>query len=194
MDFLDVEDKPDTRFFCHSCKARHRPYLDERLKVIVSDSSLHNVFASEESSALAYEGDLVHVDYVAVRGGLIPELLQAFIYDYVDITPKRPLDVVLVGGYEDVLRGFARDFILRGMEEFARVVLGPNRDRGNTFAVATMMYPPRLCWFRYDGPEPYGYTNHKDKVDWINHKIDALNLSNSVFTYPGLHTYGTRTQ
>ena len=79
MDFLDVEDKPDTRFFCHSCKARHRPYLDERLKVIVSDSSLHNIFASEESSALAYEGDLVHVDYVAVRGGLIPELLQAFI-------------------------------------------------------------------------------------------------------------------
>ena len=194
MDFLDVEDKPDTRFFCHSCKARHRPYLDERLKVIVSDSSLHNIFASEESSALAYEGDLVHVDYVAVRGGLIPELLQAFIYDYVDITPKRPLDVVLVGGYEDVLRGYARDFILRGIEEFARVVLGPNRDRGNTFAVATMMYPPRLCWFRYDGPEPYGYTNHKDKVDWINHKIDALNLSNSVFTYPGLHTYGTRTQ
>ena len=194
MDILGVEEKPETRFFCHSCKSRHRPYLDERLKVIVSDSSLHNIFASEHPSALAYEGDLVHVDYVAIRGGLIPELLQAYKFDYVDITPKRPLDVVLVGGYEDVLRGYARDFILRGIEEFARTVLGPNKDSKNTFAVATMMYPPKLCWFRHDGPEPRGYTNHKEKVDWINNRIDALNLDNSVTKYPGLHTYGTRTE
>ena len=191
-DILGVEEKPDTRFYCLSCKSRHRPYLDERLKVIVSDSSLHNIFASEQPSALAYEGDLVHVDYVAVRGGLIPELLQAFKHDYVDITPKKPLDVVLVGGYEDVLRGYAREFILRGMEEFARTV----RACGNnsTFAVSTLMYPPKLCWFKYDGPEPYGFVNHKTKVDWINHEIDALNIRNSVLNYPAFHSYGTRTQ
>ena len=191
-DILGVEDKPESRFYCLSCKSRHRPYLDDRLKVIVSDSSLHNIFASEQPSALAYEGDLVHVDYVAVRGGLIPELLQAFKHDYVDLIPKKPLDVVLIGGYEDILRGYARDFILRGMEEFARTVYASSR--GSTFAVSTLMYPPRLCWFKHDGAEPHGFVNYKTKVDWINHEIDALNINNSVLNYPAFHSYGTRTQ
>ena len=29
--------------FCPSCKSRHRPYLDDRLNVVVSDSTMHDV-------------------------------------------------------------------------------------------------------------------------------------------------------
>ena len=190
-DILGINDTV-TPFYCPSCKSRHRAYTEDRIKVVVSDSTLHQFFAPLSPNAPEYEGDLVHVDYITIEGGLIPELLLAFKYDYVDVTPSKPLDVVLVAGCQDVAQGFAREFILRGMQEFAHTVLSSNREVRNTFAVASLAYPPSLCWFRDNGPVPYNYTNHKDKVDWLNHEIHNLNLDNNVPIYPGFHTYGLR--
>ena len=56
-----------------------------------------------------------------------------------------------------------------------------------------MMYPPQLAWFYDNGPEPYNYSNQKDKIDWLNARIHQLNLVNSVPMYPRFHTYGVRT-
>ena len=58
----------------------------------------------------------------------------------------KPIDVVLVAGYEDVRKGYARDYILRGMMELGNIVLSlknsTNPEIKNTFVVASMMYPP----------------------------------------------------
>ena len=65
---------------------------------------------------------------------------------------SKPIDVVLVAGYEDVRKGYDRDYILSGMMELGNIVLSlknsANSEKKNTFAVASMMYPPLLCWFR----------------------------------------------
>ena len=180
-------------FYCPSCKSRHRPYIDERIKVVVSDSTLHEFFAPSSHSLGMYEGDLIHVDYVTIANGTIAELLHAFKLDY--IVKRRPklLDVVLVAGYADVVKGHSREFILWGISTFADMVLMENgRRTGNTFTVASLMYPPRLCWFSDNGPIPYRYTNHLEKFDWLNAQIHALNAHNNSSSYPGLHSYGTR--
>ena len=195
-DILGVE-ASGRGFYCLSCKSRHRPYIYDRIKIVVSDSTLHQFYAPLTPSSPPYEGDLLHVDYVTIEGGLIPDLLQAFCQDYRDdgMLPK-PIDVVLVAGYEDVRKGYARDYILRGMMELGNIVLSlknsANPEIKNTFVVASMMYPPALCWFRDNGPEPHNYTNLKSKIDWLNGQIDDMNIRNGISGYPSFHTYGMR--
>ena len=193
MDILQVEDS-GVGFYCPSCKSRHRPYIDDRLKVVVSGSTLHNFFAPLDPNSPEYEGDLLHADYITINGGLLPDLHHAYIHDYVDIPPRKPVDVVVVAGYQEIMEGYARDSIMNQFREFSRTVLAPNQasETRHTFAIASLCYPPKLCWFRDDGPEPYQYTNQKEKVDWINSEIHQLNLANNIPVYPGFHTYGVR--
>ena len=138
----------------------------------------------------------MHVDYVTIAGGFIPDLFHAFRLDYELIAHTKPLDVVLVAGYSDLVHGYGRDFILKGYKEFTETVLNIGRQQNpntpNTVAVASLMYPPKLSWFSDNGPEPYGYQNQISKIDYINHKIHKLNIDNNAIYYPGFHSYGTR--
>ena len=44
------------------------------------------------------------------------------------------------------------------------------------------------------GDFPYeGYVNHKEKIDWLNEQIQALNASYHASYPPCLHTFGVRT-
>ena len=102
----------------------------------------------------------------------------------------------MVAGYADLVYGYSREYIMDGYKEFANSVITIGKehhpDTDNTVAIATLMYPPKLCWFRDNGPEPYNYRNEKEKIDELNHKIERLNIDNSVSIFPGFHSYGTR--
>ena len=54
------------RYLCPSCKSFHLPYpdLEDRVKIVVSDSTLHEFFAPPGSTGPTYAGDLMHVDYI----------------------------------------------------------------------------------------------------------------------------------
>ena len=83
---------------------KHKPYQnssDDRVKIMVSDI-LHQF-----SSIRGFKGDRFHVDYVTIQGGLIPDLLHAFRLDYSRFS--RPMDVVMVAGYADLLFGYGRE-------------------------------------------------------------------------------------
>ena len=178
-------------YYCPTCKSRHRPYIDDRLRVVVSDSTLHDFYTLADASYGSYEGDLLHTDYLTIKDGTIPDLLLAFKQEYAH--PLKSLDVVVVAGYADIAQHFSREFILQGLNEFAEFVL--RLDQGaapSTFAVSSLMYPPRYCWFSENGPVPYRYHNFVEKFDWLNAKIHELNLNNNVPAYPCFHTYGTR--
>ena len=181
---------------CPSCMSRHLPYPGDRIKVVVSDSTLHEFFAPTGYTGRAYEGDTTHVDYVTIENAFIHELLHAFRLDFELLQHNKPLDVVLVAGYADLLRGHSRDFIYDGFREFTNSVIGIGEkhhpETKNTVAISSLMYPPKIAWFRDDGPEPYNYHNQKEKIHWLNYKIDQLNHTNSVPKYPGFHTYGVR--
>ena len=183
-------------YLCPSCKSRHRPYTEDRIKLVVGDSTVHEFFAPKGYTASHYKGDLVHVDYLTIEGGYIHELLDVFRLEYEHHKQAKPLDVVLVAGYADLLRGYGRDFIYDGFRHFTERVLAVGAKIAphskSTVAIASMMYPPKLAWFRDNGPEPLNYHNQREKIDWLNGKIDKINLNNAVPYYPGLHTYGIR--
>ena len=183
-------------YLCPSCKSRHRPYTDDRIKLVVGDSTIHEFFAPKGHTTSHYEGDLVHVDYITIKGAFIHQLIHAFRVEYDQLQQAKPLDVVLVGGYADLLSGHSREFIFEGFRYFSERVLALGAKLAphsrSTVAIASLMYPPKLAWFSDNGPEPYNYRNQKEKINWLNRKIDQLNRDNSVPIYPGFHTYGIR--
>ena len=156
----------------------------------MSDSSLHHFFAPPDFTASHYEGDLVHADYVTIAKATVPDLYHAFRLDYELHRNTRPHDVVVVAGYEDLVQGYAREYILDGFKTFANMVKTMNQE--NTVAIATLMYPPKLAWLPDDGPEPYRYNNIYEKINWLNKEIHEINKKNNVPFYPGFHFYGTR--
>ena len=114
--------------------------------------------------------------------------------DYVEKFPAKPLDVTVVAGYNDLVKGHTRDFILEKLYNLADLVLDAESGLDkNTIAIATLMYPLQLAWFSHNGRIPYPeYVNQKEKIDWINQEIKILNVRNDAFVYPGFHTYGVR--
>ena len=150
------------------------------MKVVVSDSSLHHFFAPPDFTASHYEGDLVHADYVTIANATVPDLYHAFRLDYELHRNTRPHDVVVVAGYEDLVQGYAREYILDGFKTFANMVKTMNQE--NT----------KLSWLPDDGPEPYRYNNISEKINWLNKEIHEINKKNNVPFYPGFAFYGTR--
>ena len=133
-------------YFCPSCKDRHSAYPFERLKVVVSDSTLHQFYAPPGNIVSEYEGDLLHSDYVTISGAYIEDLYHAFRLDYEVTGQRRPLDVVMVAGYNDLVRGHSREFMMDGYRQFTKVAMdiGSQAHPGvcNTVAISTLMFPP----------------------------------------------------
>ena len=104
------------------------------------------------------------------------------------------MDIFIVAGYNDLVRNHGRDFILDTIKNFCEYVLQlPNEDNSvNTVAVGTLLYPPQLSWFVDNGPEPEHYTNQKEKINWINGKIDQLNIEHGIANCLGVHKHGIR--
>ena len=188
-----AENKTDP-YLCPSCKSLHPPYQGERVKVVVSDSTLHEFFAASPSlGAQLYPGDQLHADYITIPGADITTLKNAFRYDYVDKFLGYPLDVCLVAGYNEG-RKYSREQILHDIKRFSSLVIDAQSGLSpNTFAIASLMYPPQLAWFPDNGEFPFpAYQNQLEKIDWINQKIHELNILNQVPMYPRFHTYGVR--
>ena len=185
-------------YLCPSCKSRHGSYPEDRVKIVVSDSTLHQFFAPPNyEDKPPYKGDTMHTDYITVPGGCIDELYNAFRLDQKLLPAAKPLDVVLVMGYNDLVKGHSRQFIMDCFEVFSELVLRLAKqnhpDIPNTLAIASIMYAPQLSWFPDNGPEPLNYQNQMEKIDWLNARIHELNLKNSCPSYPRFHTYGVRT-
>ena len=163
---------------------------------MVSDFTLHEFFAPPGNTGATYEGDIMHTDYITIPDAPLPDLLHAFRLDY-ELTPRpKPLDVVLVAGYVDMMRGFDKEYIVRGYRKFSETVLSlPNKDpeAKNCFTIASLMYPPSQCWLPDNGPTPFRYDNKLEKFDWLNQEIKAINDENGSVPYPGFHSYGIRT-
>ena len=144
------------------------------------------------------------MDYLTIAGANIKALTNAFRIEYMieqNGRPEtiRPMDVVVVAGYDDLVDGHARDYIVEKLHIFADLVMHRTREekldrhRGNTIAISSLMYPPQLAWFPDNGPEPYeGYTNNRAKIDWLNGEISDLNLAYNSLNPPRFHTYGLR--
>ena len=190
---LGIEDSLAGRYLCPSCKSHHSPYPNERTKIVISDSTLHNFFAPPVgTSKVLYKGDILHADYVTISGATLETLFQAFKLDYGK--HNKAMDVYVVAGYNDLVKNYGREFILAIIRRFVEFVKKlPNDDNSeNTVTIGPFLYPPQLAWFQDNGPEPPHYTNQKEKLDWLNAKIADLNIENGMGKYVGTHKFGMR--
>ena len=122
-ELLGVENTK-TEYLCPSCKCKHIPYPDERVKIVLSDSTLHQFFAPPVSPGSQYVGDMMHVDYITIKEAYIQDLIQAFRLDYELLEHPKPLDVVVVAGYHDLQDKHSRAFIMEGFEHLIKLVQG----------------------------------------------------------------------
>ena len=191
---LGVEFSLSGSYSCPSCKSRHSPYPTERTKVVISDSTLHNFFDPPTHTDTSYEGDTQHVDYLTIAGATLETLFHAFKLEYSHHV--YPIDVFIIAGYNDLVKNHGRDSIIEMIQRFGDYVrqlkYEDNSPNSNTVTIGTLLYPPQLAWFADDGPEPANYINQKEKIDWINAKIDKINNENGMKFYVGVHKYGTR--
>ena len=185
----------DIRSYCPSCKSGHLPYPYERVKLIVSDDTLHMFFAPPGHIAEnQYNGDLVHVDYLKIQGADIETLTEAFNIEYNSRVNTRPLDVVLIAGYNDIDKGYSRGEIMQRFREFSdAVIAAAPENASNTVTISDLMYPPKFTWFFDDGPIPRNHRgNLLTKMEWLNEAILSLNLDNWVTEFHRLRKYGIR--
>lgn len=190
---LKVE-KSKTSYFCPSCKREHLPYPTPRIKIIVSDSTLHNWFdPPDHLAAKQVEGDFMHVEYITIPGADIKTLTNAFRLDYIARAHQQPLDVVLVAGYNDLIAGSTKHDIETRYKDFSIAVKNAGPANQNTVVIGDLMYVPKLSWFLDNGPLPVDHQgNIIDKIYWLNQAILSLNLDNGITEYHRLYKYGIR--
>lgn len=180
-------------YLCPSCICYHSPYPTDRIKVVACASTMHKFFSPPGNIGHnLYSGDIIHQEYVTVPGATIDIITNAVKYDFVD-TVKKPMDAILISGYNDIIKGHSKERIIRSMDNFAKMIYNQSIRgvRPNTCAIATMMYPPKLTWFDDNNvPQPQGHRNQTGKIDWINNEIHYINMANGVPEYPRIHTYG----
>ena len=187
-------------FMCPSCMLAHQPYPGSRLKIVVSDSMLHEFFAPrDDTESKQYTGDSMHIDYLTIDGADIRTLTYAFRHEYMTMKIDRPMDVMFVGGYTDLARGYDREYIIEKLHRFAHLVMKTTRDKklpreaGDSVAIGTLTYPPQLAWMPDNGHFPYqGYRNNLEKIDWLNSRIKQLNSDYHSLNPPCFHPYGFR--
>ena len=94
----------DAEFNCPSCKAIHPgPNESARLRILVTNGILHQYYVPVDRAGNLYPGDSLHIDQVSIPGGTLKELETAFWAEYSQET--RGMDVVLVAGHDDIVRG-----------------------------------------------------------------------------------------
>ena len=104
------------------------------------------------------------------------------------------MDIFVVAGYNDLVKGYNREFIWWHIEQFCKYVKELQNCPGstNTIVIGTLLYPPQLAWFPDNGAEPENYSNQSGKINWLNKAIDELNVANGKPDVLGIHKYGMR--
>ena len=57
---------------------------------------------------------MIHVDYLTIPEACIEDLVLAFKLEYEQLDHHKPLDVLIVVGYNDLLQNQSRQFIMEG--------------------------------------------------------------------------------
>ena len=156
---------------CTTCSTVMHPVkMGHRIPVVITSSVLANWQGRNRGSPGAYEGDPVHLDYITIPGATIEQLQHSFEVQYRGI--NQPLDVILIAGYNNILRYESLETILNRYSVFKKHVINMSCAGGrmNSFAIATLPYPPRLTRLRDD---PY-FPDYQPYYDETTQLLDEL--------------------
>ena len=182
-------------YFCPTCMIKHASESagsKKRLKICISDSTLHKFWLPQQGSAL-YAGDALHIDWLTIPEGKISDLITAWEIEYLQET--RPMDVLFVGGLNNIIRGHTGPSILRALTHFMDLVRWQGEqyhpEFPNTCGIGTLLYPPKLCWLEDAGASPPSFFNNFRNIKWLNRKIEDLNTAYGM-KVPNFPTFGVR--
>jgi len=183
---------------CITCKVSPHPVkAGERYAIYLSSSTLANWQGRRSKNG--YTGDDIHLDYLCIPGGTIKTLRHAFAAEYQYFW--KPMDVVFASGLNDLLRGYDAADMWAEIKVFKEYVqeLGKKHGHENTFAVCTLLYPPKLCQLQRDPWRRYNedWTDRTWDIFHLNEEIIKINGEGSDAQYtrraPQFHTYGLKT-
>ena len=155
-------------YFCPSCKVGFHYYkTGTRYPVLVTSSILKNWQGIRSMNG--YEGDPLHIDQVGVAGASVEDLEHAFLaeYSHTDI----PCDVLLVGGFIDLVRHRRPKQIIRDARDFKQSVL---RVPDSSFAMSTLPLAPSISKLANDRYNLVKEDLTRDIIR-LNHMIMEMN-------------------
>ena len=185
-------------YHCFTCKnTPHSHKIGTRYPVLVSSSILNNWQGCR--SMTGYQGDDIHIDYITIPGATVRELEHAFMAEYSNV--HRPVDVLLVGGLNDILRGATDSEIIEDISHFRNSVKSISAGTGDihqgSFAAATLPFPPKITVIEND--QRRIVNNRRDLMVSLTAKIRESNCSDMhpiipTRLAPCFHTWGIRTK
>ena len=184
---------------CITCKSTpHSHKIGVRYPVLVSSSILINWQGIRSMSG--YEGDEIHIDYQTIPGATVRELEHAFMAEYGNV--HRAVDVLLVAGLNDILRGATDHEILEDIQHFRDSVKSISARSGElyqgSFAAATLPFPPKITVIK-DAHRKI-VNDRKDLMISLTSMIREFNRSGNHYPViptrlaPCFHTWGIRTK
>ena len=179
-------------YMCPTCVNSHPARPDIGLNVVVSTGQLHNIHHPSSPVARS-DPDPFHIDWLTVCGATIPELETAWLADY--RKQVRPMRILISAGTDDFAMGRTRDEVVESLMHFKNAVDKQNEyhpEVKNEFVVATLLNPPKICWFPDNGPAPANHTNMLADLKEINSWIINFNKWNGKDITPRFHRFGVR--
>ena len=70
------------QYLCPTCKSLHNPHPGNRIKIVLSSSTLHE-YIPPNGAHQQYAGDKIHMDYITIPGANIETIMNALRLDYV---------------------------------------------------------------------------------------------------------------
>ena len=146
-----------------------------------------------------YQGDDIHIDYITIPGTTVSELEHAIMAEYSNV--HRSVDVLLVGGLNDILRGATDSEIIEDISHFRNSVKSISAGTGDiyqgSFAAATLPFLPKITVKEND--QRRIFNNRRDLMVTLTAKIRESNCSDihpiiPTRLAPCFHTWGIRTK
>ena len=180
------------KFNCIMCKAEETTTHPPTRKVILTSSTLFNVWSYHQLELQD------HLEVESIVGGRFRDLTRALLMLYLK-HPER-LEIVVVAGLNNIGDGQAVPDIIDEITELKEAVQAHTQLNGHSIpsvvSFSTVLYAPKFC--SLDVPEGYpewtpppNFKNYRENIEGLNAAIAAINKSAKV-NYLNLHLEGIR--
>ena len=179
-------------YMCPTCRTSHSVRPETGMNIVVSTSQLHNIH-TPRSESLRCESDPVHIDWLTVTSATIRDLELAWLEDY--HSQPRAMRILLSAGIDDFVRGRSRNQVVESFMHFKNAVDKQNShhpEAANELVIATLLNPPKLCWFSDNGPLPPNHPNLLGDIKELNAWICNFNKENGKVITPRFHRFGVK--
>ena len=186
-------------YLCLECAPKrswHGVRQADRYLVCVTSSVLNNwMTAAVNISNCEYEGTRLHIDWEGVSGATVRGLKHAVSATYGN--SKKPMDVLVVAGCNDLVQGRSVEDIMRDLMKFKEMVMEicPRHYTGkSSFAVATPPLPPRYTLLEDDFHTLGGQDLTKQYMELVQRIVKFNDESSSakpgIIFAPQFHKFG----